>query len=192
MSYKDYEDYSSYEELRSSCISAFSRTYKDSVAFDLCKVDKEDSAKLLTDRQYTDETKSIRAKFFASNISVMDKIIEAQDDEKGTSPSELLRVITMGNDMIFKDVGFDQDESNALNIVVLKMTKEEIEDLETVDVFIDGPNEANASIEKYGVVDKDYVNINSDSLDVDTDEKEIDTSNEVITSDTEIEDMDVW
>ena len=126
-----------YEDLREEAILAYQKTYKESLAFDMVKATKEERARLLTDPIFIAETRAIKASFFVESITELGKVIKGDyaDENKGLTSSEVMKALDMRNKMIFSDLDEGVDESSALNIVVLKMTREEMEAMDTVEIF---------------------------------------------------------
>lgn len=126
-----------YEELREEAILAYQKTYKESLAFDMVKATKEERARLLTDPLFIAEIKAIKASFFVESITELGKVVKGDyaDENKGLTSSEVMKALDMRNKMIFSDLDDGVDDSSALNIVVLKMSREEMEALDTVEVY---------------------------------------------------------
>ena len=126
-----------YEELREEAILAYQKTYKESLAFDMVKASKEERARLLSDPLFISEVRAIKASFFVESITELGKVVKGEyaDENKGLTSSEVMKALDMRNKMIFSDLDEGVDDSSALNIVILKMTREEMEALDTVEVY---------------------------------------------------------
>ncbi len=132
-----------YEELREDVIKKFRIVYKDSVAMDACKVPKEVRIRMLEDPEYILETKAIKANLFINQLNELDNVISGAYDgsEKGTDRSPtVLRCLEMKQKLLLEDLNVTKDESNALNITYIAMSREEFEALETVEVNQGGNN----------------------------------------------------
>ena len=126
-----------YEELRSDVIEKFKIVYKDSVAMDACKVPKDIRIRMLEDPEYIAETKAIKAHLFIDQLEELDKIVVGTYDnsEKGSDRSAtVLRCLELKQKLLLEDLNVNKDESNALNVSFIAMTKEDFEALETVEV----------------------------------------------------------
>ena len=126
-----------YEKLRSDVIDKFKVVYKDSVAMDACKVPKDIRIRMLDDPEYIAETKAIKAHLFIDQLEELSNIIAGTYDnsEKGSDRSAtVLRCLELKQKLLLEDLNVTKDESNALNVSFIAMTKEDFEALETVEV----------------------------------------------------------
>lgn len=126
-----------YEELRSDVIDKFRIVYKDSVAMDACKVPKDIRIRMLEDPEYIAETKAIKAHLFIDQLEELDKIVVGTYDnsEKGSDRSAtVLRCLELKQKLLLEDLNVNKDESNALNIAFIAMSREDFEALDTVEV----------------------------------------------------------
>lgn len=126
-----------YEELRSDVIDKFRIVYKDAVAMDACKVPKDVRLRMLEDPEYIAETKAIKAHLFIDQLEELDKIVVGTYDnsEKGSDRSAtVLRCLELKQKLLLEDLNVNKDESNALNVAFIAMTKEDFEALDTVEV----------------------------------------------------------
>lgn len=126
-----------YEELRADVISKYKVVYKDSIAMDACKVPKELRIRMLEDPEYIAETKAIKAHLFISQLDELDNIVAGNYDnsEKGTDRSAtVLRCLELKQKLLLEDLNVTKDESNALNVSFIAMSKEDFEALETVEI----------------------------------------------------------
>ena len=126
-----------YEELRSDVIDKFKIVYKDSVAMDACKVPKETRIRMLEDPEYIAETKAIKAHLFIDQLEELDNVVSGVYDnsEKGSDRSAtVLRCLELKQKLLLEDLNVTKDESNALNVSFIAMTKEDFEALETVEI----------------------------------------------------------
>ena len=126
-----------YEELRSNVIDKYKIVYKDSVAMDACKVPKDVRIRMLEDPEYILETKAIKANLFVGQLDELDNIIAGTYDnsEKGSDRSAtVLRCLELKQKLLLEDLNVTKDESNALNVSFIAMSKEDFEALESVEV----------------------------------------------------------
>ena len=126
-----------YEKLRSDVIDKFRVVYKDSVAMDACKVPKEVRIRMLDDPEYIAETKAIKAHLFIDQLDELDNIIAGNYDnsEKGADRSAtVLRCLELKQKLLLEDLNVTKDESNALNVTFVAMSREDFEALETVEI----------------------------------------------------------
>ena len=127
----------SYEELRSDVIDKFRIVFKDTLAMDACKVPKEVRIRMLEDPVYIAETKAHRANLFISQLEELDNVIAGNYDnsEKGSDRSAtVLRCLELKQKLLLEDLNVTKDESNALNVAYIAMSREDFEALETVEV----------------------------------------------------------
>ena len=126
-----------YEELRSDVIDKFKIVYKDAVAMDACKVPKDLRLRMIDDPVYISETKAIKAHLFIDQLEELSNIIAGTYDnsEKGSDRSAtVLRCLELKQKLLLEDLNVNKDESNALNVSFIAMTKEDFEALDTVEV----------------------------------------------------------
>ena len=126
-----------YEELRTEVIEKFRVVYKDSVAMDACKVPKDIRIRMLDDPEYVAETKAIKAHLFIDQLEELDRIVVGTYDnsEKGSDRSAtVLRCLELKQKLLLEDLNVTKDESNALNVAFIAMTKEDFEALDTVEI----------------------------------------------------------
>ena len=126
-----------YEDLRSDVIDKFKIVYKDSVAMDACKVPKDVRIRMLEDPEYIAETKAIKAHLFIDQLEELSNIIAGTYDnsEKGSDRSAtVLRCLELKQKLLLEDLNVNKDESNALNIAFIAMSREDFEALDTVEV----------------------------------------------------------
>ena len=131
----------SYEELRDSVIQKFGIVYKDSVAMDACKVSKDVRIRMLEDPVYIAETKALRANLFIEQLDELSNIIAGNYDnsEKGSDRSAtVLRCLELKQKLLLEDLNINKDESNALNVAYVAMSKEDFEAMETIEVHKGG------------------------------------------------------
>lgn len=126
-----------YEELRADVIDKFRIVYKDAVAMDACKVPKDIRLRMIDDPVYISETKAIKAHLFIDQLEELSNIIAGTYDnsEKGSDRSAtVLRCLELKQKLLLEDLNVNKDESNALNVAFIAMTKEDFEALDTVEV----------------------------------------------------------
>lgn len=126
-----------YEELRSDVIDKFKIVYKDSVAMDACKVPKDLRLRMIDDPVYISETKAIKAYLFIDQLEELSNVIAGTYDnsEKGSDRSAtVLRCLELKQKLLLEDLNVNKDESNALNVSFIAMTKEDFEALDSVEV----------------------------------------------------------
>ena len=126
-----------YEELRSDVIDKFRIVYKDAVAMDACKVPKDIRLRMIDDPVYISETKAIKAHLFIDQLEELSNIIAGTYDnsEKGSDRSAtVLRCLELKQKLLLEDLNVNKDESNALNVAFIAMTREDFEALDTVEV----------------------------------------------------------
>ena len=132
-----------YEELRKEVIKKFGIVFKDSVAMDACKVPKDIRIRMLEDPEYIAETKALKANLFVEQLDELDNVISGAYDnsEKGSDRSAtVLRCLELKQKLLLEDLNINKDESNALNVAYIAMSKEDFEALETVEVNKGGNN----------------------------------------------------
>ena len=126
-----------YEQLREEVVKKFGIVFKDSVAMDACKVPKDVRLRMLEDPEYIADTKALKANLFITQLDELDNIIAGSYDnsEKGSDRSAtVLRCLELKQKLLLEDLNINKDESNAINVAFIAMTKEDFEALETVEV----------------------------------------------------------
>lgn len=133
-----------YNQLRVDCISAYKKVYKDSLAFDICKVDKATRIILQEDITYKNETASLKAQLFSEIINTLDDVIAGVYAEEGKveKTANILSAVEKKQKILLEDLNINADESNALNVVYIAITKEEFEKDDHTEVF-EGSNTNN-------------------------------------------------
>lgn len=129
-----------YEELRDRVIAKFKILYKDSLAMDYCEVPKEVRIRMMDDIYYINKTKAIKATLFANQLDILDAVIAgsySSEDSKDRSQT-VLKALEMKNKLLLEDLNVTKDESNALNVTFVAMSKEDFESNETVEIFEGG------------------------------------------------------
>lgn len=128
---------SEYEELRRKCIDSFHVIYKDSLVFDYNEVPKDIRVRLLEDPIYIAKTKALRAGLFIEQLQILDGVLAGSyaNSEKPTDQSAtVLKALELKNKLLLEDLNVTKDESTALNVTYIAMTREDFEALETVEV----------------------------------------------------------
>lgn len=126
-----------YEELRKNVIKQYKILYKESVAMDMCRVPKDVRIRMLEDPYFIQETKAIKAGLFVEQLEELDKIVIGTYDnsEKGSDRSAtVLRCLELKQKLLLEDLNVTKDESNALNVSFIAMSKEDFEALDSVEV----------------------------------------------------------
>lgn len=125
-----------YEELRTKCIESFKILYKDSLAFDYNEVPKDVRIRLLDDPIYVAKTKALKAGLFIEQLNILDGVLAgAYQGERPTDQSgNVLRALELKQKLLLEDLNVTKDESNALNVTYVAMSREDFEALETVEV----------------------------------------------------------
>lgn len=147
------EEKLTYEKLRDQVIQKFGIVFKDSVAMDACKVSKDVRIRMLEDPVYIAETKALRANLFVNQLDELDNVISGAYDnsEKGSDRSAtVLRCLELKQKLLLEDLNINKDESNALNVSFIAMSREDFEALETVEVNKGGNNNRELSAD-FGV-----------------------------------------
>lgn len=127
----------SYEKLREDVIKQYRVLYKDTLAMDLCKVPKDVRIRMLEDPEYIAETKAIKAHLFVEQLDTLDNILAENynHSDRGIDMSgTILKALEMKQKLLLEDLNITKDESNALNVAFIAMSREDFEALETVEV----------------------------------------------------------
>ena len=127
----------SYEELRKEVIKQYRVLYKDALAMDICKVPKDIRIRMLEDPEYIAETKAIKAHLFVEQLETLDNVLAENynHSDKGTDVSGvILKALEMKQKLLLEDLNINKDESNALNVTFVAMTREDFDTLETVEI----------------------------------------------------------
>lgn len=130
-------DSSDYINLRNEVIKKFKIVYKDSVAMDACKVPKDVRIRMLEDLEYIAETKAIKAYLFINQLEELDNVITGNYDnsEKGSDRSAtVLRCLELKQKLLLEDLNVTKDESNALNVSFIAMSREDFEALDSIEI----------------------------------------------------------
>lgn len=121
-----------YHEILDRCVSAYSKVYKDALVMDICEVDRTTRLRLLKDPEYLRRTKALKAELFAENVLTLNKVMtESAENENAQL---VLKALEMKNKLLLEDLAINKDESNALNVTFVALTREDFEALDTVEV----------------------------------------------------------
>jgi len=125
-----------YEDLRAKVIQKFKVLYKDALAMDSCEVPQEIRLRLLEDPYYQSKTKALRADLFAQQLNTLDNVLAGTyQGEKPTDQSGvILKALEMKQKLLLEDLNITKDESNALNVTFVAMSREDFEAMETVEI----------------------------------------------------------
>ena len=126
-----------YEELRDEVLKAYRTLYKESVSMDYCRVPKDIRIRMLEDPVFITETKAIKAGLFVEQLDLLTNVISGTYDnsEKGTDRSPtILKAMELKQKLLLEDLEANRDESKALNVAYIAMSKEDFEALSTVEV----------------------------------------------------------
>lgn len=146
-----------YEEIRNQCIKYFGKLYKDSVVFDICKVDKATRLRLQQDSVYIAETKALKASLFLNQLDILDGVLSgAYQGEKQTDQSaNVLKALEMKNKLLLEDLNVNKDETNALNVTFLALDKKDYEETETVEINKGSNNDTELGADFSGDIQED-------------------------------------
>lgn len=126
-----------YEELRDQVIKKYKIIYKDALAMDICEVPKDVRLRMLDDPYYIAKTKAIKAGLFVEQLELLNNVISGSFDNS-EHPSDrsatVLRALELKQKLLLEDLNVTKDESNALNVAFIAMTKEDFEALDSVEV----------------------------------------------------------
>lgn len=144
-----------YEELRDKVISKYKILYKDSLAMDSCEVTKEIRIRLFEDEVYLAKTKAIKATLFEGQLNILNGILAGVYAEEGKDNSAtLLKALEMKQKLLLEDLNVVKDDSNAVNVTFMSMSKEDFESLDVVEIN-EGSNNSTELGADFGVADDD-------------------------------------
>ena len=144
-----------YERLRDKVISKYKILYKDSLAMDACEVPKEIRIRLFEDEVYLAKTKAIKATLFEGQLNILNGILAGVYAEEGKDNSAtLLKALEMKQKLLLEDLNVVKDDSNAVNVTFMSMSKEDFESLDVVEIN-EGSNNSTELGADFGVADDD-------------------------------------
>lgn len=144
-----------YESLRDKVISKYKILYKDSLAMDACEVPKEIRIRLFEDEVYLAKTKAIKATLFEGQLNTLNGILAGVYAEEGKDNSAvLLKALEMKQKLLLEDLNVVKDDSNAVNVTFMSMSKEDFENLDVVEIN-EGSNNSTELGADFGVADDD-------------------------------------
>jgi hypothetical protein len=138
-----------YQDLRSKVIQKYKVLYKDSLAMDICEVPKDVRIRMLQDETYLAKTKAIKANLFVQQLETLDSVLA--DAEQSTT---VLKALEMKQQLLLEELNVTKDESNALNVTFVAMSKSDFEAMETVEIN-EGGNSAELGADFGGGEDGD-------------------------------------
>lgn len=136
------KDDTEYEQIRKKCIEVYGKLYKDSITFDYCKVDKQTRVRLQQDEVYITETKAKKASLFLDQLDILDNVLTgayANSEKPSDQSGNVLKALEMKNKLLLEDLNVNKDDSNALNVTFVAMSREDFEAQEVVEV-VEGDN----------------------------------------------------
>jgi hypothetical protein len=151
-----------FEELRERCIDAFSKFQSDAMTLDYCEVEGKARALLTSDPEYKRRTKQIKAQKYLEEIDEIEKIAKTLEklegeygkekpydvrDEFPDSNQSPLKDFTSSLNLRFKAAELRRqllalnqedaaEESDALNVFLVPVTREEFEKLRQVEISL--------------------------------------------------------
>ena len=131
-----------YEELRDEVIKKFKILYKESLAMDMCEVPKDIRIRMLEDPYFITKTKAIKAGLFVQQLDILDNVLAGNynNSEKPTdSSATVLKALELKQKLLLEDLNVTKDESNALNVTFVAMSKADFEAMDTIEIS-DGSN----------------------------------------------------
>lgn len=144
-----------YERLRDKVISKYKILYKDSLAMDACEVPKEIRIRLFEDEVYLAKTKAIKATLFEGQLNILNGILAGVYAEEGKDNSAtLLKALEMKQKLLLEDLNVVKDDSNAVNVTFMSMSKEDFESLDVVEIN-EGSNNSTELGADFSVADDD-------------------------------------
>lgn len=144
-----------YERLRDKVISKYKILYKDSLAMDACEVPKETRIRLFEDEVYLAKTKAIKATLFEGQLNILNGILAGVYAEEGKDNSAtLLKALEMKQKLLLEDLNVVKDDSNAVNVTFMSMSKEDFESLDVVEIN-EGSNNSTELGADFSVADDD-------------------------------------
>lgn len=144
-----------YEELRDKVISKYKILYKDSLAMDSCEVPKEIRIRLFEDEVYLAKTKAIKATLFEGQLNILNTVLAGTYAEEGKDNSAIiLKALEMKQKLLLEDLNVVKDDSNAVNVTFMSMSKEDFESLDVVEIN-EGSNNSTELGADFGVADDD-------------------------------------
>lgn len=126
-----------YEQLRDNVIKQFKILYKDALAMDICEVPKDIRLRLLEDPYYISKTKAIKAGLFVQQLETLDAVLAgsySNSDKPTDTSGTILKALEMKQKLLLEDLNVTKDESNALNVTFVAMSREDFEAFETVEI----------------------------------------------------------
>ena len=130
-----------YEELRDKCIEKFHVIYKDALVFDFCEVPKDIRIRLQEDEVYITKTKAIRAGLFIEQLNTLNAVLGGaytNPDKPADTSAVILKALEMKQKLLLEDLNVTKDDSNALNVTYIAMSREDFEALDTIEVHQGG------------------------------------------------------
>ena len=103
---------------------------------DMCEVPKDIRVRMLEDPIYIAKTKALKAGLFAEQLEYINAVLAGsyQGDKPTDQSSTILKAIEMRQKILLEDLNVTKDDSNALNVTFVAMTREDFEALETVEI----------------------------------------------------------
>ena len=122
---------------------------------DACEVPKEIRIRLFEDEVYLAKTKAIKATLFEGQLNILNGILAGVYAEEGKDNSAtLLKALEMKQKLLLEDLNVVKDDSNAVNVTFMSMSKEDFESLDVVEIN-EGSNNSTELGADFSVADDD-------------------------------------
>ena len=108
---------------------------------DICEVPKDVRLRLLEDPYYISKTKAIKAGLFVQQLETLDAVLAgsySNTDKPTDTSGTILKALEMKQKLLLEDLNVTKDESNALNVAFIAMSREDFEAMETVEIHEGG------------------------------------------------------
>jgi len=126
-----------YEDLRENVIKQFRILCKEALAMDICEVPKDVRLRMLEDPYFITKTRAIKAGLFVQQLDILDNVLAGNynnSDKPSDNSATVLKALEMKQKLLLEDLNVTKDESNALNVTYIAMSREDFEAMETVEI----------------------------------------------------------
>ena len=137
-----------FASFRDKALTYYRKVPKDEIAFDAAEVPDEWRAILIKDQEYNTKKKSIRAELYKKQIVAIDEILDDPAIARGKdNTASKLQAIKLKNEILFDELGVSKEDDSGLNISFTALTREQMEQMDTIEIFIP-KKEATSNLEE--------------------------------------------
>ena len=131
-------------EKKERVFEAFRICLSKEVAFTVARLSREERMEILADEDFIREMDAIRAEGAMKDINILDNLISSMDGVNDTKSAPiLLKALEQRRDLLFQSFGASASEEKCLNIQFIKVSKEDMENNDRVEMHPEDDKDEN-------------------------------------------------